>query len=101
MSTTVESIEEVPMADYYVICTDNFMSGWGSARNKKNICILLCDSHEEAKVVASNARGRSEMSDVITLNREELKRWFRHEGVMFSLFDREFADAWYEPGRWG
>jgi len=36
---------------YYVTCQDNFMSGWGLAENKCNICVIPCRDHWEAERV--------------------------------------------------
>ena len=46
---------------YYVTMTDKFMSGWGLAQGKINKLVFVCDNHEQAQTVASNAENRSEM----------------------------------------
>lgn len=45
---------------YYVTMTDSFMSGWGKAQNLQNKLIFICDSYEEACIVADNAEHRSD-----------------------------------------
>lgn len=49
---------------YYVTMLDTFMSGWGMAKDKKNIMIVECDSLEDAELIAENATKRSEMKNI-------------------------------------
>ena len=46
---------------YYVTMTDNFMSGWGMAKNKINKLIFICDNYKDAKIVFNNSNDRKEM----------------------------------------
>ena len=46
---------------YYVTMTDNFMSGWGPARDKTNKLVISCNTMEEAQIVEENALNRPEM----------------------------------------
>lgn len=46
---------------YYVTMTDNFLSGWGSAKNKINKLIFICDNYKEAEIVFNNASNRNDM----------------------------------------
>ena len=46
---------------YYVTMTDNFMSGWGPARNKTNKLIIECETMEQAAIIERNAKKRDEM----------------------------------------
>lgn len=48
----------------YVTTTDTFMSGWGKAKNLTNKLIFLCDSMEQAEIVADNARTRDDQKQV-------------------------------------
>lgn len=48
------------MEKIYVTMTDSFMSGWGMAEGKINKLVFECDSYEEAKIVANNARNRGD-----------------------------------------
>lgn len=41
----------IPDADCYVVSHDKFMSGWGYAKDKTNVCVVPCDSHAEAEKV--------------------------------------------------
>ena len=47
---------------YYVKTVDTFMSGWGKAEDKVNILVFLCDSMDEAEIVAENAGNRSDQT---------------------------------------
>ena len=46
---------------YYVTMTDRFMSGWGHACGKINKFVVRCNTMNEAKIIAMNARRRKEM----------------------------------------
>jgi hypothetical protein len=46
---------------YYVTMTDNFMSNWGSAKNKKNKFIVECETLQQAETIERNAQKRNEM----------------------------------------
>tara|TARA_Y100000593_G_scaffold45251_1_gene86106 strand:+ start:78 stop:323 length:246 start_codon:yes stop_codon:yes gene_type:complete len=41
--------------------TDNFMSGWGMAKNKINKLVFICDNYKQAQIVYNNAKNRKEM----------------------------------------
>ena len=62
----LESKSDLPYARFYVTCHDTFMSGWGKADGKRNYCVFLCDTEEEATIVADNCRARSEMKSIRT-----------------------------------
>jgi hypothetical protein len=49
---------------YFVTMTDKFMSGWGQARGLVNKMIVECETYEQAKTIARNARNRREMRRV-------------------------------------
>lgn len=49
---------------FYVRMTDKFMSGWGSAKGKANVLIVVCDNFEQAETIERNAYHRSEMMRV-------------------------------------
>ena len=40
---------------------DTCLSGWGHAEGKINKLIFVCDSYQEAEIVADNARYRGDM----------------------------------------
>lgn len=39
--------------EFYVVSRDRFMSGWGGAKDKDNICVVPCDDVETAQLVAA------------------------------------------------
>lgn len=94
MSTTVTTTAEIPPAPYYVLSNDTFMSGWGHAEGKTNTVILPCESADEAKIVADNARARSDQKRVRIVTRKPRLQ----AGHLYSLMDRHEASRWYEPG---
>ncbi len=69
------------------------MSDWGAAEGRVNTIILPCASHEEAEVVAVNARNRDDQRHVRILDRTPALS----SGVVYSLMDRETAARWYTP----
>jgi hypothetical protein len=52
------------MSIFYVTTTDSFMSGWGQARNMINKLIFICESMEQAQIVADNASNRGDQKRV-------------------------------------
>lgn len=48
----------------FVSMIDNFMSGWGEARDKTNIYLVECDDIDQAEMIERAAHKRSEMSKV-------------------------------------
>jgi hypothetical protein len=69
------------------------MSDWGAAEGRVNTIILPYASHEEAEVVAVNARNRDDQRHVRILDRTPALS----SGVVYSLMDRETAARWYTP----
>jgi len=56
---------EAPVTkQFFVTAIDNYFSGWGRARDKKNLLIFLCDSLEEAQRLSKYAVSRPEISHV-------------------------------------
>jgi len=53
----------IPKAPFYVISTDSFMSGWGPASNKKNICVVPCPNRETAEIVLRYVKSRSDQKN--------------------------------------
>lgn len=49
------------MKKYYVTMNDTCLSGWRHAEGKINKLIFVCDSYQEAEIVADNARYRGDM----------------------------------------
>ncbi len=104
MSTIIRSITDVPGAEVYVICTDSFMSGWGSTKEKMNRCIFPCESREEATIVLNNAGRRTDMVCPSIVSRETLAQLIvsGREKEVWSLMNREACTRWYKAGEtWG
>lgn len=55
------AIIKIELLPYFVSMIDNYMSGWGHAKDKKNKFIVICQTFEEAETVARNAAKRPEM----------------------------------------
>lgn len=69
------------MNKIYVNMTDQFMSGWGKAKDKINKYVIECDNMEQAKTIEKNAKKRSEMKFVnICYNKPKQK-----QGQLISL----------------
>ena len=79
---------------YWVIMTDNFMSGWGKAEGLINKFVVECDSHEQVERVENAANRRSEMSHVSIRTSEpkySSKRYlvsFRHYNDLGAIWKK-------------
>lgn len=49
---------------YYVTMTDEFLSGWGHAENKKNVLSVACESQLQADQIKLAASLRGEMTSI-------------------------------------
>jgi hypothetical protein len=49
---------------YYVRMHDKFMSGWGTATDRRSIYIVACDTLAQAEAIEAAAHRRSEMSRI-------------------------------------
>ncbi len=49
---------------YYIIATDEFMSGWGRSENKTNKLIFCCETEDEALNVRWNLVRRKDMKNI-------------------------------------
>jgi hypothetical protein len=93
MSEIVNSRNEIPEAPLYVLANDEFMSGWGHAKGKTNVCVCPCETQEQAQKVRANLEARPEMKRVRTVcNKPRLTTW----NHLYSLFSPEDAPAFYE-----
>lgn len=81
---------------YYVTMTDKFMSGWGHARNKINKLIFICNSYDEARIVADNASNRSDQKHINI--RSGKRPWYPSTSHYVQFKDRTEYDKWYIPG---
>jgi hypothetical protein len=50
----------IPDAPLYVLSNDTFMSGWGPARERINVCVVPVASDEEAKLVEAYMESRDD-----------------------------------------
>jgi len=55
---------EIPAVPVYVCSNDSFMSGWGHARGRINVCVVPCASADEAKKVVEYIESRSDQKRV-------------------------------------
>ena len=64
----------------YVRMTDKFMSGWGAARNARNVLVIECGDWREAEAIERAAQDRPEMLRVsIVYNKPKARA-----GVVYS-----------------
>ncbi len=80
---------------YYVSMTDRFMSGWGKADSKINKLVIECETKEEADIVKGNAKGRSEMSEVVVFK----ERPEYGDDVLVSFKTKVDYPSWFEANR--
>jgi len=87
---TAADLAELPSADYYVLSNDTFMSGWGPAEHKTNVCVVPCRDYPTAQRVAEYARSRSDQKRVrIVANKPRPRR-----NVCYSL-----VGGWIETSK--
>lgn len=79
---------------YYVTMTDKFMSGWGKARGKINKLVFVCDSYEQAEVVARNAEKRSDQTHINITDRRPYYNKRTHYTQLKTIAD---YPKWYDP----
>lgn len=79
---------------YYVYMEDTFMSGWGKAKDKTNIYLIVCDNKEQATIIAHNAKKRSEMKN-ITISEKYPK--FDSNYLVSEKHYNELGKIWKEP----
>lgn len=92
-----ESFLPIPEAPYYVVSEDTFMSGWGHAKDKRNIVVVPCDDYDTAERVFDYAKSRSDQKKVrINTTPPETK-----QNVIYSLVSDwiETSLRWDEGGR--
>lgn len=94
MSEQVIYQDAIPSAPFYVVTEDSFMSGWGMAQGKTNVLVFPCASYSEARIVADNARARSDQKRV----RINATKPRRRSHWLLQVKDRDDYGSWYEPG---
>jgi hypothetical protein len=89
---------------YYVSTIDTFMSGWGEAADLENMLIFVCDSLEEAEIVAENAENRSDQKRV-TIHHRRPNQYkttkgedYQHGGYYIQIKTKGEYSRWYEKG---
>ena len=88
---------------YYVTTTDSFMSGWGMASGLTNKLIFLCDTYDEARIVADNAEARSDQKYVnICISKPSYYRAtmgndYETGHYYVQIKTRDDYPSWYKP----
>lgn len=75
--------------------TDKFMSGWGLADRKTNKLVFICDSYEQASIVADNALARTDMRYI---NINTTKPYYNNRAYYTQFKTIEDCRSWYKPG---
>ena len=91
---------------WYVSMIDKFMSGWGMAKDCRNLLVISCNTWREMAIVAENARAREEMTDIKEWDSHDaLHRYIRthHPVDYISWHGREQDDyhRWFQPEAFG
>lgn len=81
---------------YYVSMVDSFMSGWGMAKDKKNVLIFVCLTPQEAKAIIAYAKTRPEMKSIKYHGKDKPK--FSSLTNFVELKNRKIYPTWYEKG---
>jgi hypothetical protein len=79
----------------WVVCTDSFLSGWGSAPARSLYALAVADARQ-ANIVAHNARARSDMKRVRFMRNVRSMRL--KAGDHLRMVGPEQASRWYEEG---
>ena len=81
----------------FVVFTDSFMSGWGSAFGGRSLFALAVDGPSEGETVLANGKNRSEMKrGRIVKGLRVLIRSVKPNDHL-SIRDRQESDRWYQP----
>lgn len=89
---------EIPKCPYYVTMTDKFMSGWGKAKGKTNKLVLCAKTYDQAEVVATNAKDRSEMKNVNIRSTKPAYNRRTHLVSLHGITEGDYA-TWYRKDR--
>jgi hypothetical protein len=84
------SRKQIPDANYYVLCNDQFFSHWfGDSR--VNTVILPCKTISQVYSVMNYVKSRRDQKRIrYVINKPRLR-----EGIRYSLLTEENASAWY------
>lgn len=94
---------QIKKGQNFVTCIDTFLSGWGKAEGLLNKLIILCDTPEEAKIVAQNAKDRNDQRDVKihskppTDFRTTMGVMYKTNGKLVQIKDKEDMPNWFKP----
>jgi len=84
--------DKIKNKKWYVTMTDKFMGGWGMAQGKTNKLVIGCDTYDQAKRIARNAKLRNEMKYVNITSR---KPYYNSRSVYVSYKDyRQLGSVW-------
>jgi hypothetical protein len=78
---------------YYVTMTDKLMSGWGMADRKINKLIFVCESFDEAEIVAGNAGYRADEMKHINITRR--KPYYNPRRYYPQVKTKDDYPSWY------
>lgn len=94
--------DKIKTTNYYVTMTDKVMSGWGMARNLTNKLVFLCDTWDEASVVADNARQRGDQKHInVCVTRPAYFRTtqgkdYQHKQYYVQIKTKDDYPNWYK-----
>lgn len=80
---------------YWVTMTDPFMSGWGRSEGRKDKLIFICDSYDEALIVAENAENRGDQKRV---NIRSSKPCYNSARYFSDYKTKADYPSWYQKG---
>ncbi len=93
----IPDIANVTPALPCVIMKDRCMSGWGYAKGKMALYVVICDDMGEAETIYRNANLRGEMSRIRIIGSDQLKSEIgpRHQFTV-KMFD-DMGGKWKAP----
>ena len=77
----------------YVTMTDKFLSGWGIAKNQIAKLVIVCETWEQAEIVAENAKNRSDMKSI---NFSTEKPYYNQNKYQVEYHDINSYPRWFE-----
>ena len=95
MGDTLDWVDEIPVAPWYVITTDEFMSGWGptdghDGRPHINKIVALAETHWEAGELLATLASKGYSPVMVTGARP-----VPVEGELWTIAAREDTPLWY------
>ena len=91
---------EIPVADYYVLCFDNFMSGWGMAEGKSNYLVFATNSKSECAKLVEYIHSRSDMRYKGTECEPPNDKLNRPDTYYVQYKSKEEYPMWYAGGKY-